>query len=118
MVQPNYTEHIGFLVTEAVDDCLRLQSLLQGTGKGTLVRNIVIVYANDNGWTVEELTERYARHLYSQWELRWQEKIDFRSYMVKSAVDLQERYKLPERLSKRIIELCKEQHEIKQALKK
>ena len=103
---------------EAIDDCLRLQANLQCTHKATLIRSIVTKHANDNEWSVENLTERYAKHLYTQWDLRWKEKIDFRSYMAQSAGDLIEKHRLPNRLSKRIIELCEEQHKMHQLLSK
>jgi len=111
-------EFVGFLVPGALDDVLRLQTLLQSTRKGALIRDILIQYAADNNWSVEDAIERYATHLYSQWNLRWREKMDFRSYMAQSAVNMKDKYKLPTRLSKLILERCKEQHKLNQSQNK
>jgi len=118
MPQQNNSKQVSLWLTEAVDDCLRIQAILQCSTKSTLIKEMVVQHANDNDWSVDKLTERYAKHLYTQWDLRWREKSDFRSYMTKSAVDLVEKYKLPIRLSTRIIKLCEEQHKRNQLLSK
>ena len=112
------TKHIGIMVTEGVNDLLCLRSLSQSTPKGTLIREIIITHIEDNNLTIDNLSERYATHMYSHWDLRWRDKMDFKAFMEKSKTDLRVRYKLPDRLIDPIIELCKEQHRIKELLRK
>ena len=105
----SYDKFIAFLAPEEIDDCLRLQSLLKDTSKSTLVRGIVARFISNNNWDVEDLTDRYARHLYSQWDTRWREQIKFDQYIRDHKAFLK-KAKLPDRLIKRILELCEEQH--------
>lgn len=106
---PNLSEFMGVLLSKPLDNCLRLQSLLQGHSRGKLVRNIVQQYVEDNDWTEENLIERYALHLYNQWYLRYRETQPFNTYIDDSKKDLKLRHKLPENLIKAIIKECEEQ---------
>jgi hypothetical protein len=107
----NYTEYIGFLETEEMNECLMLQALLQGTGKSAIIRDIIHEVAVNNGWTVDTLTTRYAKHLHSQWDLRYRDRIpDFKDYLDKEKEHLENEQKLPKQLIKTIIKKCEEQH--------
>lgn len=112
------TKFVGVMLSEAVEDCFRLQALLESDTKSALMRSVLVQHANDNGWTVEKLVERYALHLYSQWNLRWKDKIDFRAYISQSNINLSTKHKLPARLVKQIISLCEEQHRINLSISK
>ena len=77
----NRTEFVGLMVSVETEVCIRLQSLIQGISKSAVVRNILQDHIQDAGHTVENLTQRYARYLYSQWELRYKEMTSFKKYM-------------------------------------
>lgn len=109
---------IGFLLPESVDDCLRLQAIMQEVAKGALIRNILMEHIDNNNWTVDNLIDRYARHLYSQWDLRWRDKYDFNSFIAEAKKNLRTKSKLPEKLIKPIIEQCKEQNRLNQFVNK
>ena len=109
---------VGIIMPRAIDDCLRIQSLLLGTGKSSLIRKIVAQHAGDNNWTLDSLLDRYATHLYSQWDLRWQDTVPFRDYLNQQRIDLDKKHKLPNRLIKSIAEKCEEQFQVNQSIKK
>lgn len=117
MAQPIFTETIGFLVSEATNDCLRLESLLQNTPKGTLIRGIIEHHAKDNEWDIAVLLGQYASHLYKQWEFRWKDKMDFAEYMHTQKYYMQKKHKLPDRLTDNIIERCEELQRNQSAIK-
>lgn len=106
-----YTDLIGFLVSETIHDLIRLQSLLRGLKKGALIREIIREHAMANRWSVEDMTERYAKHLYSQWDMREKHTHSFGEYMLKVRKDLTAKEKLPKRLIEPILTQCKELHE-------
>lgn len=103
---------------ESVDDCLRLQALMQDIPKGKLIRNVLMQAIDDNNWTVDNLIDRYSRHLYSQWDLRWRDKYSFDAFLAQARTDLREQNKLPDKLVKSIAEQCREQHRINQFVNK
>ena len=111
-------EFVGFYVSETVNDCLRLQSLLQDLGRvGVLARKILLDYAIENNWTVDDLVDRYAKVLYGQWDLRYKESTPFKDYLSNARVVMEERNKLPKRLIIAISTRCEELHQNQSAIK-
>ena len=94
--------HLGLKLPEALDNCLRLQSLIQGRGKSDLVRDIIQQYAEDNNWSEVEMLERFARYLYNQWDLRFRDKMTIEEYVHKRDMNV------PEPLLLVIISKCNE----------
>ena len=101
---------VGLNVPEAVYDCLRLQSHFQRVGKTVILGGIITQYLDDNDWSVDTLTERYAKNLYLQWDTRWRDSTSFDDYIEQQRKVMRGTFKLPERLITKIIDKCKEQH--------
>ena len=79
---------VGTEMPEEYSDCLRLESLLQDIAQGALMRNILISWFEDRGWTSEDLVDRFAQHLYSQWNLRFKETVEYHEYIRMTKDDL------------------------------
>jgi hypothetical protein len=104
-----HKEFIGVYIPEAVNDCLRLQSIIESKGKSEILREILETYMKDNSWTVEKLAENLSIHYYSRWYLKHRKNKTFAAYLKDVKIILNTNYKLPDRLIKLILEQCKEQ---------
>lgn len=108
MTKPTYfTEHMGTLLTEEADDCLRLQSLLQGVSRGELVRGIIDKYIDKNKLTSDILAERYAQYIYTEWDLRFREKMKFSAFIKQQQV-IMKKLQHPDRLVDKVTAKCEE----------
>ena len=87
---------------------LRLRAFLQDSSRGALMRRIILDNIEENNFTVENLTERCASHLYHQWYSRYSETVPFETYLKESRTNLMEQ-NLPENLITIIITECEEQ---------
>ena len=105
----NRTEFIGLMVLMETEVCIRLQSLIQGISKSAVVRNLIQEHIDNNKLTIESLSQRYARYLYSQWELRYKELVDFEKYMKETEQTLLTVEKLYPELVDLILAECREQ---------
>ena len=103
------TEFIGILVPEELDNCVRLQTLLQGKSKSRIVRSIIEQYADDNDWTEASLVKRYADYLHSLWHLRYRETKEFSVYLEETQIELLKSGKISVTLVIEIIKECDEQ---------
>ena len=112
-----HTAFVGILLPEELNNCLRLQSLLQGKSKSKIVRKIVERYVEDNDWTEPRLIKRYADYLLSLWHLRYRETKEFSIYIKEREITLTESVGIPSKLVLAIIKECKEQKEKQSASK-
>lgn len=111
------SEFVGLMLPKEVEVCVRLQSLLQGVKKSATIRKIIIKNLDDNGLTVAVLTERYATHLYTQWDLRYKDDSPFEQYIQDQKKYLLDVAKLPSELVDSIILECREQKNLHLASK-
>jgi len=88
-------------------NCVRIQALLQGTSRGSLVRYIIRKYIVDNLWTEENLAKRYADHLHADWRLRLKDTTTFDRFL-KDVEENLVKETLPPYLIKAILERCRE----------
>ncbi len=112
------TKFVGFLVTEETDDHLRIQALLQGVTRSTLIRDIIQSYIDKSKWDSEDLIERYASYLYNQWDIRWRDTMLFREYLSEQRREMEHKHKLPLRLTMLVVSRCEELHRQTQSPRK
>jgi uncharacterized protein (DUF2249 family) len=93
-------------------------AILQDTPRAVLIRNIIEQHAIDHNLSLEILTDRYAHHLYSQWEFRWRDKYTFSEFMKRTDSDHRGKYKLTKKLNETIIQKCEELHRLRKSAKK
>lgn len=105
------TEFIGFLVPEEIDDMLRLQSVLQGVPKGSLIRHMVETHIELSEWSINDLVDRFSAYHYSKWYTRYRDVKKFENYLFEAEEEMRNVHKLPERLILQTLKRCKEQHE-------
>lgn len=101
---------IGFHVSEATKDCLRLQSVLRGIGVAEVLRDIIDGHYEDNDISIDSLIDEIAEQTFSRWHTYWQEKMNYAAYIKKTAEDLRERQELSDELITLIVKACKEKN--------
>ena len=108
-----FSEFMGILLTKETDNCLRLQSLLQGVSRGELTRNIIDKYVAENGLTTSVLIDRYSEYIYTEWRLRYKERYEFQEFVDKHYISVMEKQGQPRLLINGIVKRCKELEQTK-----
>jgi len=103
------SEFMGILLPKQLDNCLRLQALLQGTSRSAMTRKILQETMENNDWDEQNLIARYSQHLYSQWYLRYREATPFSYYLENIKSELKQKHKLPKSIIEAIIRECEEE---------
>jgi hypothetical protein len=98
---------IGFLVPEDLDDCLRIQAIVHGEGKGSIIRKIIEEHASANKWSVDMLATEFADILYKRWYLHWKENMNWPAYIKRAETQLKDKNQ-PKHLIDTIIKKCRE----------
>lgn len=108
-VNQELSEFMGLLLPKQLDNCLRLQALLQGTSRSAMTRKILQETMENNDWDEQNLVARYSQHLYSQWYLRYREATPFPEYLEQTKSKLVLKHKLPKSIIEAIIRECEEE---------